>query len=74
MNEYRGVWTLAEVREGKVHPVSYELLAWGRNLADALEVPLSAVLLGSNVAGQADDLIAGGAHSAASFKGAGSAA
>ena len=61
MNEYRGVWTLAEVREGRVHPVSYELLAWGRNLADSLEVPLSAVLLGSNVAGQADDLIAGGA-------------
>ena len=61
MNEYRGVWTLAEVREGRVHPVSYELLAWGRDLADALEVPLSAALLGSGIADQADDLIAHGA-------------
>ena len=61
MNEYRGVWTLAEVREGRVHPVSYELLAWGRDLADALEVPLSATLLGSDVADQADGLIAAGA-------------
>ncbi len=61
MNEYRGVWTLAEVREGRVHPVSYELLAWGRDLADALEVPLSAALLGSDIADQANDLIAAGA-------------
>jgi electron transfer flavoprotein alpha subunit len=60
-NEYRGVWTLGEVRGGTVHSVSYELLSWGRDLADALEVPLSAVLLGHNVADQASDLIAGGA-------------
>ncbi len=38
--EYRGVWTLSEVRDGRIHPVSYELLAWGRDLADTLGVPL----------------------------------
>ncbi len=59
--EYRGVWTLSEVREGRIHPVSYELLAWGRDLADTLGVPLSAVLLGSGVTEQAPELIVHGA-------------
>ena len=42
---YGEVWTLAEIRGGKLHSVSYELLAWGRGLADALEVPLASVVL-----------------------------
>ena len=45
-NDYGEVWTLAETRDGKLHPVSYELLAWGRSLADALQVPLASVVLG----------------------------
>ena len=43
------VWTLAEIRDGKFHPVSYELLAWGRSVADALGVPLASVALGENL-------------------------
>ncbi|MDR2179392.1 MAG: electron transfer flavoprotein subunit alpha/FixB family protein [Synergistaceae bacterium] len=42
------VWTLAEIREGRLHPVSYELLAWGRGVADALGVPLASVVPGDN--------------------------
>lgn len=61
MSDARGVWTLAEVRGGLVHQVSYELLAWGRDLADVLETPLSAVLMGHGVAGQAEGLVARGA-------------
>ena len=45
-NERGEVWTLAEMRGGKLHSVSYELLAWGRGLADALSVPLGSVVLG----------------------------
>ncbi len=44
-----GVWTLAELREGQISPVSYELLAWGRSLADSLEVELSSIALGSKI-------------------------
>jgi electron transfer flavoprotein alpha subunit len=40
------VWTLAETRGGKLHAVSYELLAWGRSLADELGVPLASVVPG----------------------------
>ncbi|MDR1621359.1 MAG: electron transfer flavoprotein subunit alpha/FixB family protein [Synergistaceae bacterium] len=43
------VWTLAELRDGKLHTVSYELLAWGRSVADALGVPLASVVLGENL-------------------------
>jgi electron transfer flavoprotein alpha subunit len=48
-NEHGEVWTLAEIRGGKLHPVSYELLAWGRSLADALKVPLASVVLGESL-------------------------
>ncbi|NLD05762.1 MAG: hypothetical protein GX672_07710, partial [Synergistaceae bacterium] len=38
------VWTLAEVRGKEIHPVSGELLAWGRELADSMDAPLASVL------------------------------
>ncbi len=55
------LWTLAELRRGKIHPVSMELLAWGRQLADDLQVPLASVLLGHGVTDQAPLLIPWGA-------------
>lgn len=55
------VWTLAEVRGGKIHSVSRELLAWGRELADALGSPLASVVIGSGVAQEAPSLAAYGA-------------
>ena len=61
MEEFRGVWTLGEQREGEIHPVSYELLAWGRDLADKLDVELSAVILGHGLRGKVQELIYRGA-------------
>lgn len=58
---YNGVWIFAEQREGKLANVAMELLGEGRKLADALGEPLSALLLGHNVADQAQNLIAHGA-------------
>ena len=55
------VWTLAEVRGGVIHPVSRELLAWGRELADALGAPLASVVMGSGVLEAAPSLAAYGA-------------
>ena len=46
---WRDVWTLAEQKEGRLHPVSYELLERGRKLADARNCRLCAVVIGFQV-------------------------
>jgi electron transfer flavoprotein alpha subunit len=43
------VWILAEQHDGQLKPISFELLARGRKLADKLNEKLSAVILGSNL-------------------------
>jgi electron transfer flavoprotein alpha subunit len=60
-SQYKGVWVLGEVRDGEIHSVSYELLAWGRGLADALGVDLSIIIIGSNVRTKVTQLIPRGA-------------
>lgn len=57
----QGVWVVGEVREGAIHPVSYELLAWGRGLADALVEKLTIVMLGSQLQEKVGELIFRGA-------------
>ena len=47
--ENRGVWVFAEQREGKIKNVAYELLAKGRELADALKAELCAVCFGHSL-------------------------
>jgi electron transfer flavoprotein alpha subunit len=46
---YRGVWVFVEQTEGEAAKVSWELLGEGAKLAKALQVPLSAVVIGENV-------------------------
>jgi electron transfer flavoprotein alpha subunit len=61
VKDAKGVWVLAEQKNNKVQPVSYELLGKGRELADSLKVELTAVLLGSDVKDEAQCLIHRGA-------------
>jgi electron transfer flavoprotein alpha subunit len=61
MRPERAVWVLGEQRQGTLHPVSFELLAWGRGLADALGAPLECVLMGHGVMHEAGSLIPRGA-------------
>jgi electron transfer flavoprotein alpha subunit len=58
---YKGIWTFAEQRNGKLSNVAKELLGEGRKLADQLGEPLVAVLLGHNISSQAETLVAYGA-------------
>ena len=58
---YKGVWVFAECRDSKLANVALELLGEGRRLADELGEPLVAVLLGHNIAAEADRLVAQGA-------------
>lgn len=44
--DYRGVWVFIEHERGHAHPVSWELIGKGRELADKLQVELAGVVLG----------------------------
>lgn len=55
------VWTLSEVRDGKISGVSYELLAWGKGLAEKLKVKLASVVLGNGIEDKVGELIERGA-------------
>jgi electron transfer flavoprotein alpha subunit len=61
LDDWSGVWVYAEFRNGRIAPVSFELLGVGRKLADKRGVPLSAILLGSGLNGAAKELVAYGA-------------
>lgn len=60
-HEYKGVWIYAEVLHGTLAATALELLNGGRNLADAVNAPLCAVLMGDKVAHFASELIEYGA-------------
>jgi electron transfer flavoprotein alpha subunit len=47
--DYRGVWVFIEEKEGKIAPVSLELLGAGKKLADKRGVELAGVMIGDQV-------------------------
>lgn len=55
------IWVFMEQRRGVLHEVGLELLGKARELAEAAGSTVAAVLLGDQVAGEADRLIAHGA-------------
>lgn len=59
MQNKEHLMVLAEVREGIIHPLTYELLAWGRSLADQLGSSLDCLVLGAG--GDVEELIHRGA-------------
>jgi len=60
VSDYKDVLVFAEQREGKVAPVSFELLGVGRRLADELGTNLLAVMMGADES-EAKELIQWGA-------------
>ena len=61
-SDRKGVWVLAEQREGQLARVSLELLGKAQELAGQLREEVSALLLGSQVSDMADTLIKHGAE------------
>ncbi|MFC1988333.1 electron transfer flavoprotein subunit alpha/FixB family protein [Chloroflexota bacterium] len=64
MAETTGIMVYAEVSEGKLSAIATEILGCGRKLADDMEQELSAILIGSEVVGLAQEAIAFGADRA----------
>jgi len=61
---YRGVWVFIEQTEGEPARVSWELLGKGRELADAIQTDLVAIVLGENVEPLCHEAFAHGADKA----------
>ncbi len=61
MDNYKGVLVCGEIADGKLAPITIELLGVGRKLADELGEELSVLLMGSKAAGLGQDAIAYGA-------------
>ncbi len=61
LSQWSGVWVYAEYRNGRVAPVSYELLGIGRKLAEQRQVSLAAVIFGSGLENVGRELVAFGA-------------
>jgi len=59
--DYKGIWVLAEQREGKLSDVAFEMLGGGLKLKAKTGEEVCAILLGDKVAHLADELAAYGA-------------
>lgn len=57
LNDYNGVWVIGEQREGKINPVTIELIGEGRKLADQLGKELAVVIAGYEVEKEVEDLL-----------------
>ncbi len=61
LTSFKDVWVFIEQHDGAIQSISYELLGEGRKLADALQMQLCAVFLGSNISGKTSELTSRGA-------------
>ncbi len=61
MDNHKGVLVCGEIAEGKLAPITIELLGAGRRLADELGDELSTLLMGGKTGGLAQEAIAYGA-------------
>lgn len=59
-SEWKGVMIFVEHHEGKIHPITFELAGKASELAQKINHPVYAVLIGSGVSGIAEELTAYG--------------
>lgn len=56
-DEWRGVCVYVDHVEGRIHPVTYELIGKARELADRISQPVFALFLGSGIREKAEELL-----------------
>ncbi|MBW2080394.1 MAG: electron transfer flavoprotein subunit alpha [Deltaproteobacteria bacterium] len=61
LSSWKGIWVVAECRNGVLAPVTLELLAKSRELAGELDTEVTAVLMGYEIESKAKELIFNGA-------------
>ena len=61
LNDYKGIFVFAEQRDGILQNVGLELVGKAKELAKTLDTPVTAVVIGHNIAGLATNLAEHGA-------------
>jgi len=61
LSDYKGILVFAEQRDGQLQKVGIELIGKAKELAEKLNVPVTAALIGSGIEGLAKELVAYGA-------------
>ena len=61
LEEYKGVYVFAQQVDNVINSIAFELIGKGKDLAEALDTQVTAVLVGSNVRDLADELAEYGA-------------
>lgn len=61
LEEYKGVYVFAQQVDNVINSIAFELIGKGKDLAEALDTQVTAVLVGSNVGDLADELAEYGA-------------
>lgn len=61
VKDYNDVWVIGELVDGKVHPVTVELIGEGKKLADKINKKLAVVVVGNGVRDVAEKLLHFGA-------------
>ncbi|KAJ53512.1 electron transfer flavoprotein alpha subunit [Clostridium tetanomorphum] len=56
-DEWNGIAVYVDHVEGKIHPVTYELIGKGRELAAKIKHPVYAVFIGHNIKDKAEELL-----------------
>lgn len=59
ISDFKGVFILGEQRDGKIQAVTFELLTWGRGIADELGCELGCVLLGDEIENMEEVILRG---------------
>jgi electron transfer flavoprotein alpha subunit len=59
LSDFKGVFILGEQRDGKIQAVTFELLTWGRGIADDLGCELGCVLLGDEIENMEEVILRG---------------
>ena len=59
LSDFKGVFILGEQRDGKIQAVTFELLTWGRGIADELGCELGCVLLGDEIQNMQEVILRG---------------
>lgn len=56
-NEWKGVAVYVDHTEGKIHPVTYELIGKARELAEVIHQPVYALFMGYDIAHMSEELL-----------------